>query len=68
MSSDGLHLGDCQQQLSSAFTQLADIRGKLLNSIDDAFANHLLPLGPQIEFEPDLACDQWQKGETGDER
>ena len=66
--SDGVHLGDRQQQLSSAFTQLAYICGKLPNSIDNAFANRNLPLAPQVEFEAGLACHQWENGEAGKER
>jgi hypothetical protein len=66
--SDGVDLGDRQQQLSSAFTQLADICGKLPNSIHNACSNRHLSLAPQVEFEAGLACQQWENGEAGKER
>ena len=60
---DGLQLANCQQQLSSTFAQLADFRGKLLNSINDAFSNYTTSLVAQVAFMPGLDCDHWEYGQ-----
>src|SRR6516165_5137865 len=60
---DGLQLANRQQQLSSTFAQLADFRGKLLNSINDAFSNYTTSLVAQVAFMPGLDCDHWEYGQ-----
>jgi hypothetical protein len=49
--------------LPSTLAQLADVRGKLLHSVNDTFPDYLLALVSQLALVPGLHCDHRENGE-----
>jgi hypothetical protein len=49
--------------LPSTLAQLADVRRKLVHSVNDTFSDYLLALVAQLALVPGLHCDHRENGE-----